>query len=505
MITFPDKPGYLTLAANIVMMKRILLTGISLIAYLTAQAQEPAHPLLPATWGIKSEELLGVVKELADPKYEGRLTGSPGFARAAEYLADQFAAIGLQKPYPQSGYFQNFTIPYTVVLPGCSLLVHDGGSTVSYNYYDEFMPGSTSGTGDLTAEVVFAGYGISAPELGYDDYAGVDVKGKIVIIRPESPVSPAVGEDKFGPWLAYSLHQYKMQNAVNHGVAGVLYHYGPLANTNNDYHPDLLLTMVGNKVVEDLFQGTGRDYAAIVAGIGAGLKPASFPLGKKATLRNKTEYHPKGVGMNVIGVLPGSDPGLKDDVILIGGHLDHCGMCWEVCPGANDNASGIAVVVGVARALAQSGFTFKRTLVFIGIGGEESGLVGITKYVNDPLFPFDRTVGFINLDCVGIGPNLFAGGGQSFPFLFSPIEAANRNFVHRVLGSSAAGGAGRPRSDAAVMTKAGIPSVSFSSYGGSGAYHTPGDTPETIWPETLEDLASMLTIALADLAGIMQK
>ncbi len=498
-------PGYLTLAGNNLAMKNMLLAVLSLFVYLPAPAQEPGHPLLPATWGIKSEELLDVVKELADPKYEGRLTGSPGFARAADYLASQFSALGLLKPFPESGYYQKFTIPYTVVLPGCSLLVGEGESAVSYHYYDEYMPGSTSGTGELTAEVIFAGYGISAPELGYDDYAGIDVKGKIVIIRPESPVSTGVGEEKFRPWLPYSLHQYKMQNAVSHGVAGVLYHYGPLANTNNDYHAGLLVTMVGNKVVEDLFRETGRDYAKTVADIGTSLKSSSFSLGKKATIRNKTIYHDKGVGMNVIGILPGSDPILKNEVILVGGHLDHCGMCWEVCPGANDNASGIAVIVGIARALAQSGFSFNRTIVFIGIGGEESGLAGVTKYVNNPLFPTEKTVGFINLDCVGVGPNFFAGGGQSYPYLFGPIEAANRNFIHRVLGSSAAGGAGRPRSDAAVMAKAGIPSVSFSSYGGSGAYHTPGDTPETIWPETLEDLASMLTLAIADLAGIVKK
>jgi hypothetical protein len=498
-------PGYLTLAVNNAIMKRIVMAGLSLFILFKALAQEPAHPLLPATWGIESEELFSVVKELADPKYEGRLTGSPGFARAADYLAGHFAALGLQKPFPESGYFQTFPIPYAVVLPGSSLLVGEGASAVSYHYYDEYMPGSTSGTGDLTAEVIFAGYGISAPELGYDDYAGLDVKGKIVLIRPESPVSPAVGEEKFGPWLPYSLHQYKMQNAVNHGVAGVLYHYGPLANTNNDYHANLLVTMVGNKVVEDLFRGSGKDYGAVVAGLGDKLKPTSFALGKKATMRNRTEYHDKGLGMNVIGILPGSDPVLKNEVIMVGGHLDHCGMCWEVCPGANDNASGIAVLVGAARALAQSGFSFMRTIVFIGIGGEESGLVGVTNYVNNPLFPIDKTVGFINLDCVGIGPNLYAGGGQSFPALFGPVEAANRNFVHRVLGSSAAGGGGRPRSDAAVMIKAGIPSISFSSYGGSGAYHTPGDTPETIWPETLEDLAAILTLALADLAGIMKR
>jgi hypothetical protein len=476
---------------------------VSMSSNLKPQAVQ--HPLLPSTWDIKSEELLDIVRELAKPEYEGRLTGSPGFRKAADFLAAEFERLGLTKPFAQDGYFQKFTIPYTVVLPDGSISMVQEGIEKAYRYYDEFMPGSTSGSGDLTAGVLFAGYGITAPELGYDDYQGIDVKGKIVLIRPEAPVSPGAGPEKFDPWLPYSLHQYKMKNALAHGARGVLYHYGPLANTNNDYHPDLLLTMVSNRVVEDLFAGTGRSYGAVVSGIEKDLKPKSFELKKNVRIKNKTIHFPAAEGMNVVGVLPGSDPVLKNEVILIGGHLDHCGQCWEVCPGANDNASGIAVMVGVARALVRSGITFNRTIVFIGIGGEESGLVGAKRYVSAPLFPKDSTLGLINLDCVGVGPNLHAGGGMSFPAFFGPIEAANINFVHRTLGTSAAGGGGRPRSDSAIFSQAGIPSISFSSYGGSGGYHTPADTPETIWPETLEDLATILTIGLADLAGIHQK
>jgi hypothetical protein len=483
-------------------MKKLILTALFVTMILCLNAQEIQHPLLPATWNIKSEELLNVVKELAKPEYEGRLTGSPGFRLAADYIASEFESLGLAKPYGADGYFQKFAIPYTVVLPDCSLTLIENGVSKPYRYYDEFMPGSTSGSGDLTSEVVFVGYGITAPELGYDDYAGQNVKGKIVLMRPEAPLSPSAGPEKFDPWLKYSLHQFKMRNAIEHGARGVLYHYGPLANTNNDYHENLLVTMVGNTVVEELFSGSGKVYADEVAAISKELKPRSFNLNKKVRISNSTKYHPDGVGMNVVGILPGADPVLRDEVIIVGGHLDHCGQCWEVCPGANDNASGISVIVGVARAMVASGLKFNRTIVFMGIGGEESGLVGAKTYVDKPLYPKASTVGFINLDCVGIGPNLHAGGALSFPKIFGPIEAANRNFVHRAVSASQAGGGGRPRSDAAVFTQAGIPSISFSSYGGSGAYHTPADTPETIWPETLEDLATILTIGLADLAGI---
>ncbi|MFA6482110.1 MAG: M28 family peptidase, partial [Bacteroidales bacterium] len=389
----------------------------------------------------------------------------------------------------------------------CSLVMHlplNGKDSVDFNYhyFDEYMPGSSSGSGKARAEVIFAGYGISAPELGYDDYAGISVKGKIVLMRPEAPLTPAAGAEKFTPWQPYSTHQYKMLNAIRHGAVGVLYHYGPLANTNNDYHQELLVTMVGNRVVEDLFKGTGKGYAEVVNKITTELNPLSFSTGKVVTITNVTQFHPEGIGMNVIGLIPGTDQVLKNEVIIIGGHLDHCGMDWEICPGANDNASGISVMLGVARTVALSGLRFKRTIVFIGLGAEEQGLVGAKAYISHPLFSIGKTVGFINLDCVGIGPNLHAGGGENYPALYKPIDEANKRYVHRNLTTSYSNNLGRPRSDAAIFMQAGIPSVSFSSSGGTGAYHTPADMPSTIWPETLEDLATLLTLAIADLAGI---
>ena len=498
---FGTKSGY---------MKNTVFLFLFLLSGLMASGQGPQHPLLPATRNISSEELLAFVKELANDRYEGRLTGSPGYRDAAAWVTARMAEWGLKPGLGNSGWFQEFPQPYTVVMSGCSLTMNlpvNALDTVDirYHYFDEFMPGSTSGSGTVRAEVVFAGYGISAPELGYDDYAGIDVKGKIVLIRPESPVTPAVGADKFKPWLTYSTHQYKMRNAIAHGAAGVLYHYGPLANTNNDYHAGLLVTMVGNRVVEDLFKGTGKNYGDIVARIASGLKPLSFATGRTVTITNTTEFHPDGVGMNVIGLLPGTDPVLKDEVVIVGGHLDHCGRDWEICPGANDNASGIAVMMGVAKALATSGVSLKRSVLFIGIGAEEQGLVGSSVYSKEPLFPVSKTVGIINLDCVGVGPDLHAGGGLNFPILYKPIDQANALFVHRNLTTSMSANIGRPRSDAVIFMQAGFPVVSFSSSGGPGAYHTPDDTPSTIWPETLEDLATILTLAVADLAQVNSK
>ncbi|MBT3751292.1 MAG: M28 family peptidase [Bacteroidetes bacterium] len=490
-------------------MKRTILFLLVMNIAVGVLGQLDYTELKKAALNLSGEELFGYVEELANEKYQGRLTGSPEYLEVANYLAEYFEDMGLMPGY-KGEWFQWFDQAYTVVKPGCrlELLVpvnrHD---TIrkAYHYFDQYMPGSTSGNGTVEAEVVFVGWGISAPELGFDEYKGVDVKGKIVLMRPEAPVLPGAGAEFFLPWLPYSLHQYKMQNAIDHGAVGLLYHYGPLANTNNDYHENLINSLVGTDVVEDLFSGTGKDYSELVKKIQDELKPYSFSMNKIVAMQNHTEYHPEGKGNSVIALLPGSDPELRNEVVIIGGHLDHVGACYEVCPGAQDNASGIAVIMGIAKLLKESGVQLKRSVLFMGLGAEEQGLVGSKEYIESPAFPLSKTFCYLNLDCVGVGPNLHAGGGENFPGIFAAVKRANNRLVHRQLSTSFNANLGRPRSDAAVFMKAGIPSLSFSSGGGKGYYHVPLDDVNTIWPETMEDLAVMLSFAVAEMANRIEK
>lgn len=485
------------------MKKAILLILISLS--LNSYAQLDLDKLRSSVFNISSMELLSYVEEMSDDKYMGRLTGTPEYDEVALWLAKYFDDLGLQ-PGNNGSWYQTFNQPYTLIKPDCSmelLVPQKKGDTLikSYHYFDEYMPGSTSASGTITAEVVFVGWGISAPELGFDEYKGLDVKGKIVLMRPESPVTPREGAEAFAPWYKYSLHQYKMQNAIDHGAAGLLYHYGPLVNTNNDYHPELINSLVGIDMVNDLFSGTGEDYTSLCDNIKKNLKPESFELKKIVRIKNTTEHFPNGIGKNVMALLPGSDPILKNEVIVIGGHLDHVGTCYEVCPGAQDNASGIAVIMGIAKALKDSGLNLKRSILFIGMGAEEQGLGGSQKYVADPVFPLEKTMAYINLDCVGVGANFHAGGGENYPEIFGAVKRANNRYTHRNLSTSFNANLGRPRSDASIFMRAGVPSLSFSSSGGKGYYHNPLDRVETIWPESLQALASMLTFAVAELAN----
>jgi hypothetical protein len=215
-------------------MKKIGILLFLISVLIPVRSQELSETtVVNAMHSISSHDLLKYVEIQCDERYQGRLTGTAGYQACAEWLADEFSEWGIAPAGEKGGWFQWFKVPYTMVLPDCGVTIHiplkNGGNIMkSYKYVTEFMPGSTSGNGEITAEVVYAGYGITAPELGYDDYKGIDVKGKIIIIERESPVNPSAGAEKFNPWYEYSFHQYKHANAIKHGAIGMLYNYGPI-------------------------------------------------------------------------------------------------------------------------------------------------------------------------------------------------------------------------------------------------------------------------------------
>lgn len=481
----------------------ILLFALYSLPGFSQQMNEPQ--LLNAMHAISSHDLLNYVRIICDDKYEGRLTGTEGYRECSEWLAGEFSKWGLSPGGDNGGWFQWFPIPYTLVLPDCKVSleipVKKGiNITKSYTYIEEYMPGSTSGSGEITTEVVYAGYGITAPELGYDDYDGIDVKGKIILIEREAPVSPDSGPEKFNPWFEYSFHQYKLQNAVKHGARGMLYNYGPISNPNNAYEEHFIYAHVGDAVVSDIFAGTGKDHSDILRRINSTLKPQSFNTGKTATIKMTTTHFPDGKGSNVIGIIKGSDPELSKEVIIIGAHLDGLGRCYDIIPGANDNASAVAVMMGVADAMAKSKISLRRSVMFIAFGAEEQAIMGSKAYLENPVFPVEKTV-FINMDGVGIGNVIGANSGNDFPVLWAFIENANNNFVHRQLRTNSFANLGRPRLDAARLLKAGIPGLSFYTYGSANYYHIPQDNMDIIKPEIMEDLAQLLFVAVVNMAN----
>ena len=479
-------------------------------------AQQPAasvrtdeQKLAEAMHLISSHVLYEYVKELTSEKFAGRLTGTPEYTACVEWVVSLLESWGVQPAGDNGTYLQSFPHPYTLVFPGgeCVLHLPANGDVIrkSYSFDDEFIPGGTSGSGEITAEVIYVGYGITAPELGYDDYAGVDVRGKIVLMESEVPVPPTDKTmDLFLKWRPYSFHHYKLENAVSHGARGMIYNYGPIGNPNNAYNKDFIYHHVGAAVVADIFAGMGRTHKDTLAEIRKDLKPRSFATGKTMTLKNVTEHHPDGVGVNVVGAIPGSDPALKDEVILIGGHLDHLGRMWELMPGANDNATAVAVGLGIAEAMMKSEIKPKRTILFNFFGSEEQGVAGSKFYTENPIYPLDKTLVFINMEGPGVGDKISASGGTTYPDFWAFIEKANAKFIHRTLSTRPAAYPGRPRQDSAWFFWKGVPSLTFGAYGKPApypTYHNTKDTIDLVTPEIMEDIARLLFMAVMDMAA----
>lgn len=490
---------------NLSMKKAAFIFTLLLLTFSAYCQDIDESTLLRAMHSITSEDLMSYLNEQIDDKYEGRLTGTTGYQHCAEWLAGEFSKWGVAPAGENGSWFQWFKIPYTLVLPDCGLSLHvplKNGDTIlkNYKYITEYMPGSTSGNGEITGEVVYAGFGITAPELGYDDYAKIDVKGKIVLIERESPVNPDAGPEKFNPWYNHSFHQSKLANAVKHGAVGMIYNYGPIANPNNDYFENFIYVHIGDSAVNDIFKGTGRSHESVIRKITSELKPQSFNTKKVVTIKMSTQHFPDGKGSNIIGIIKGSDPELSKETIIIGAHLDHLGKCYEIIPGANDNASAVAVMMGVARALAQNKIPLKRSVAFIAFGAEEQAIIGSKAYLENPVMPIEKSI-LLNMDGVGIGNSIGANAGRNYPTLWSYIDDANKKYIHRPLTTNKFSNLGRPRLDAARFLSAGVPSLSFYTYGSVNHYHTPLDNSEIIKPEIMEDLCQLLFVTVVNMAN----
>jgi hypothetical protein len=474
-----------------------------------AQQQGLTEERLMATMHmISSHTLNDYVREMASEKYQGRLTGTPGFDAAAQWAIKLLSDWKIKPAGDNGTYLQKFPNPYTLVLPGAELVLNipigtNGTIKKKYLFEQDFFPGATSDSGTVTAEVVYVGYGITAPELDYDEYRGVDVRGKLVLVEPESPVGPDPDPNEFKKWRPYSFHDYKVKNAAAHGAAGMVYDYH-ISNPNAAFVKGLVLTYVGPSVVEDLFAGTGKKHDEVVKAIRSTLKPASFALGKSMTMKCVTEHHPEGVGANVIGMIEGSDPELTSEYIIVGAHLDHLGLDDQMMPGANDNASGVAVTLGVAEALARLGVPYKRSVLVILFGAEEQGVRGSEYYVAHPVVPNDHVKGFFNMETVGRGEQISAGGGKNYPQLWEVIDRNNQKYIHRQVRAGFTANLARPRQDAAHFMWASIPSISFGVGGAPSlpyaTYHTTKDNIDIITPEIMEDLARLTFLCIVDMA-----
>ena len=451
---------------------------------------------------ISSNEIIGFAEELSSDKYKGRLSGSPEYLESAKWCADKFAEWGV-KPAYNGSYFQEFPNEYSEVLTLGEVIYSNGNNKTKLNFPDDYLPGSNSANGTVSGELVYVGFGITAPELGFDDYKNVDVKGKIIILEPGIPYNQ--NDTTLAKWTPYAYHRYKFRNAAERGAAGMVY-ASMIANPNTVNIDGFVYAHISEAFLENIMNDAGKDLKEVRKDL-LEMKTPSFalPVSQKISISAKTKYFPHAIACNVVGLIEGSDPKLKDEVIVVGGHLDGQGSMGKVVfSSALDNASGVADILGAAKAFANSEIKPKRSILFILIGGEECGLYGSKFYAENPLFPIQKTKLMINLDMVGNGTSFYLANGKSYPELYKHFESANYNFIHRQIDASAwSKNYGRPRSDESNFEKAGIKTLVmwtrnsvFPVY-----YHNPKDKTDVLTPEIMEDAAKLLYLGVLGVAN----
>lgn len=448
------------------------------------------------------------VRYLSSDELEGRGPGTEGLRKAAEYIRDEFKRLGLKSGTEDGSYMQPFdiVIDTKVIEPKTNLvLTGPDGQHLKLELGEDFQPLATGGAGKAEAEVVFAGYGITAPKQEYDDYKDVDVAGKIVLIirrEPQQGDPKSVFDGK--KTTSHSYIRTKLQRAKKQKAAAVLLVNDPFSTKsgNNDALTSpsgfgtraqgIPFAHVGQAVANKLLAATPvklaeeelKSIEAIEREIDTNLKPISQPLsGWTAKLEFSFEKVKTEVA-NVIGVLEGQGD-LADETIVLGAHYDHLGYGpfgsrrpkkRAIHNGADDNASGTACVLELARRFASRGDRPRRRMVFIGFSAEERGIIGSNYYLENPVVPLKDTVTMVNFDMVGrlTGNGLLLGGARTAKEFPDLVERANGDGSIKVKTSGSVGA-----SDHAGFYRKSIP-VLFFFTGLTKEYHTPDDDFETI-------------------------
>lgn len=449
---------------------------------------------------IKAGEIFEINKILASPSMEGRLSGTAGYSKAAKWAAAKFKKWEL-KPVYGKDFLQPFTVGYnemhathfSLILPAKN--EKDEPQILNLEIYKDFCPTLYSGFGEVKAEVVFAGFGITAPELGWDDYRNIDAKGKIVAFLRGTP------QIKDKDFSKFSERQYKLQNAADHGASGLLLILRAVVSGAGEYMEGLPMVTVGEKVVKLLFSPKNYDVQSVNSLIRNG-HPLSFATGLKARIHAIGAHHDDTITYNVVGMIEGSDPVLKNEYIIFGGHLDHLGPWPVLHPGASDNASGSAVVMGLAHAFSKLKKRPRRTLVFALFGAEELGLRG-SKYMatNLPLYP-SKPIMMSNHDMNGVGTMLHISGAKTYPELYELILKVNEKY--KITNNISAGEINPVggNSDYAPFLEKGIPAYSNWVRGGQRyGVHTAEDSIYVITPKIMEDIVRLYFMAVYQFAN----
>lgn len=512
---------------------RLRLAALPLLALAaTAPAQTIVAPVAP----IAEQTLKDVTKELSSDAYEGRAPGTAGEEKTVAYLAKRFAAAGL-KPGNKGSWYQDVPLVELTAKNVAPLVFTGAGAPLSLNYGPDMVVGTWRITPRVEVKdspVVFVGYGINAPEKGWNDYAGLDVRGKTVLILVNDPdwrTPDLVGPFGGRAMTYYGRWTYKYEEAARQGAAAaIIVHQtepaaygwnvvqsswtGPqqVADAADNHAGDsAAIGWMQEAQARKLFEREGLDFDALAAAAARKGFRARPLNGVRASV-SFDETVRRHQSRNVIGILPGTTR--PNEYVLYSAHWDHLGHCEaapdgdDICNGAIDNATGTAALVALAEANVKAGAT-PRSQVFVAVTGEESGLLGSEYYAANPVYPLSRTVGGVNMDALSLaGPAknvVVVGKGKSE--LDAYLTAALKT-QGRVASAEPTPEKGfYYRSDHFSLAKRGVPMIYFDGgddlvVGGKAAgaaaakdyeehrYHGPKDEydPNWNWAGTVKDV-----------------
>ena len=464
---------------------------------------------------VDPQRYLNDVKLLTEPKMEGRGDGSKGLARAEHVLEARYKSLGLE-PAGSHGYFQPFAVTTGAKLKGKNRLVFENGkNNTDLKLERDYVPLSFSRSAVEAAPLVFAGFGITAPEFDYDDYAGMEVKDKFVVVLRYEPKG-FVAKTMSASLTRHAGVVTKAINARNHGAKGVILVNGQLNEGEEDVltrfgsvsGPEdvgILLVQVKNAAADEWFRAAGKSLQQVQVAINTTTKPASFafPDSMQVNLAVAIE-NTRATVNNVLAYMPGK----TDEYVVLGAHYDHLGrgtfdslapsQIGQIHPGADDNASGTAGLLELARVLSPLKGQLDRGILFASFAGEELGLLGSAAWVKDPTKPLDKAVAMLNMDMIGrIQDNKVYVGGVGTGSDFQKILEQARGDSPLKFEISPGG---YSSSDHTSFVMKRIPVLFFFS-GLHSDYHKPSDTWDKINSGSAAMLVNIVARAAVELAS----
>ncbi|GAB4285933.1 MAG: hypothetical protein Kow0068_11450 [Marinilabiliales bacterium] len=478
-------------------MKRIIAFSVFIISViqLNAQKNDLLNNLIN---NIKASELFEIVDTLSSKEMRGRLSGTEGYNKAAIYASKIFKDLNL-KPITKEGYYQFFNIECNEIKEPCYI----SDETTKFKLGTDFVCRGFTGSGNIASEVVFCGYGIKNGEY-YNDYANIDVNGKIVLIFKQNPDWKINNED----WKYVDIRQ-KVALARDNGAIGVL--FVSVYNNGNPQKPigsvmagkgehlsNIPQVHITPEVANNFLKNTGFEIYQLQTLIDSNKKPKSLQTGRICSMNINAKYTPSAKTMNVGAIMEGTDSLLKNEYVIICAHLDHVGTQGDslMFPGANDNASGSAGVLQIAKAFVNSGIQPKRSIIFLLFASEEHGLDGSEYFADNMPVPVEQVTAMLNMDCIAYGDSIRVGCGKSFPKLWNIAKTSDDKFIKRMVDATWSGGG----ADATAFFNKKIPTLYFVTTNSYKYLHLPGDKPETLNLPLFESIVKLAAITLYNIA-----